>query len=337
MSKILLNSAIAKQWLFEGVDCTSWAIPVELSNICSFQAKKGLGAQKVNTDFKKVEEDAKKAFELRENPSKFADKPLTAEESVQYIQNINMAYKDLSQEVKEQEKKMKNLDFQKAQQLERLGMGVRNSSSRSGISHSGLGDMMIIEECSPSSKGSSSMDRFDNQKDLDRKLMSMDLGSDSGAFGRKTDPDDHWETLDFGMKSTSRPSVIDTVPSLEVDHRKPNRKVESFSSSNTDEAQKKFGAAKAISSAQFFGNDSSSPDFEERTRLNRFQGASSLSSDEYFGRNVNNTSSSAGYSMGGTNLYDIKEGVREGVTKVAGRLSNLASDVMTSIQDKYGS
>lgn len=295
-----------------------------------------------------MEEDAKKAFESRDASSKFVDKPLTAEESVQYIENINLAYKDLSQEVKEQEKKIKNIDPQKAQQFERLGMGARNTSSRSGISHSGLGDMKTIEESNPSSKSSSNIDRFDNfnsffkdTKDLDRKLMMMDLGSESGSFARKPSgriPDDEWETLDF-ESTKSKPSVIDTVPSLEVDHRnKSGRKVESFSTSNTNEAQKKFGSAKGISSAQFFGNDSSTPDFEERSRLNKFQGASSLSSDEYFGRsNTSNTSSSSGYSMGGTNLYDIKEGVREGVTKVAGRLSNLASDVMTSIQDKYGS
>ena len=35
-------------------------------------------------------------------------------------------------------------------------------------------------------------------------------------------------------------------------------------------------------------------------------------------------------------MDDIKDGVREGVTKVAGKLSSLANDVMTSINEKYG-
>lgn len=35
-------------------------------------------------------------------------------------------------------------------------------------------------------------------------------------------------------------------------------------------------------------------------------------------------------------LDDVKESVRQGVHKVAGRLSSIANDVMTSIQDKYG-
>lgn len=38
----------------------------------------------------------------------------------------------------------------------------------------------------------------------------------------------------------------------------------------------------------------------------------------------------------GPDLDDVKESVRQGVTKVAGRLSSIASGVMTSLQDKYG-
>lgn len=35
-------------------------------------------------------------------------------------------------------------------------------------------------------------------------------------------------------------------------------------------------------------------------------------------------------------LDDVKESVKQGVTKVAGRISSLATNVMSSIQDKYG-
>ena len=37
----------------------------------------------------------------------------------------------------------------------------------------------------------------------------------------------------------------------------------------------------------------------------------------------------------GHDLDDVKESVRQGVTKVAGRLSSIASDVSGFIQDKY--
>lgn len=49
---------------------------------------------------------------------------------------------------------------------------------------------------------------------------------------------------------------------------------------NTD-AQKKFGGAKAISSDQFFGEETSS--FERSANLAKFQGSNSISSAEYFG------------------------------------------------------
>lgn len=38
----------------------------------------------------------------------------------------------------------------------------------------------------------------------------------------------------------------------------------------------------------------------------------------------------------GPDLDDVRESVRHGVTKVAGRLSSMATDMMSSLQDKYG-
>lgn len=61
--------------------------------------------------------------------------------------------------------------------------------------------------------------------------------------------------------------------------------------SGSDLAQKKFGSAKAISSAQFF-NDNANDNSEQDT-LNRFQGSTSISSAEYFGRDQGNTNLSA--------------------------------------------
>lgn len=43
-----------------------------------------------------------------------------------------------------------------------------------------------------------------------------------------------------------------------------------------------------------------------------------------------------GPSYSGPDMDDVKESVRQGVTKVAGRLSSMANDMMSSFQDKYG-
>uniref|UniRef100_A0A182PHJ2 Arf-GAP domain-containing protein n=1 Tax=Anopheles epiroticus TaxID=199890 RepID=A0A182PHJ2_9DIPT len=112
---------------------------------------------------------------------------------------------------------------------------------------------------------------------------------------------------------------------------------------NSDVAQKKFGSAKGISSDQFFGDEQSS--YERSANLSKFQGSTSISSADYFGHGSSSMGSGGSRSGGsrgpalqynGPDLEDVRESVRQGVTKVAGRLSSLASDVMNSIQDKYG-
>lgn len=54
-----------------------------------------------------------------------------------------------------------------------------------------------------------------------------------------------------------------------------------YHAQDNDEAQKKFGGAKAISSDQFFSNETSS--FERAANLAKFQGSNSISSADYFG------------------------------------------------------
>merc|ERR1712020_109683 len=92
----------------------------------------------------------------------------------------------------------------------------------------------------------------------------------------------------------------------------------------------KYSSAKAISSDMLFGNEKSSgPD----ANLSRFQGSASISSAEYFGRQE---TPAAGRGIQTPDMDDVKESVRQGVTKVAGRLSGLASGALSSLQDKYG-
>ena len=73
--------------------------------------------------------------------------------------------------------------------------------------------------------------------------------------------------------------------------------------------------------------------WERKTNLARFEGSSSISSADYFGRNEPG-SGTTGYasSIQTPDLEDVKESVRQGVTKVAGKLSSLANGVMSSIQ-----
>jgi len=109
-----------------------------------------------------------------------------------------------------------------------------------------------------------------------------------------------------------------------------NERSSSKPSPSSGEAQKKFGAAKAISSDQYFA-DSSDTSWERKTNLSRFEGSSSISSADYFNRTE--VLPGGGYGVQAPDLDDVKESVRQGVTKVAGKLSSLANGVMSSIQD----
>merc|ERR1712202_10590 len=118
---------------------------------------------------------------------------------------------------------------------------------------------------------------------------------------------------------------------------KPKRSPAPISASPAGtEAVNKFGNAKSISTDMFFGEDSSS---DSDANLNRFQGSNSISSDMYFNREGSqgmNKSQSYSSNLQAPDMGDVKESVRQGVTKVAGRLSGMASGVMSQIQDKYG-
>lgn len=142
---------------------------------------------------------------------------------------MKLAYEDLSEKQKKIEEKMRNYDPNKAQQLERLGMGFDSiSSARSGISHSAVSDMKIIEQANPTSSNSvmSSFSRNSDYKDMERDLMMLELGFSSGPPKYKDGPfnklshikddfssDDLWDDLD---KVEKKQSVIETIPTIDL-------------------------------------------------------------------------------------------------------------------------
>lgn len=80
--------------------------------------------------------------------------------------------------------------------------------------------------------------------------------------------------------------------------------------------------------------------WERDSNLSRFQGSNSISSAEYFGGEGAGAGAGArgarAFSVGAPDLDDVRESVRAGVTRVAGRLSSLANGVVSSIQERYG-
>ncbi|KAL6084153.1 hypothetical protein STEG23_006964, partial [Scotinomys teguina] len=214
-------------------------------------AKKGLGAQKVsNQSFTEIERQAQVAEKLREQQA--ADARKQAEESM--VASMRLAYQELQIDRKKEEKKLQNLEGKKREQAERLGMGL---VSRSSISHSVLSEMQVIEQETPLSAKSSrsQLDLFDDVGTFASgppkyKDNPFSLGE---TFGSRWDSDAAW-----GMDRVEEKEPEVTISSIRpVSERTTSRReVESRSSGlESSEARQKFAGAKAISSDMFFGRE----------------------------------------------------------------------------------
>uniref|UniRef100_A0A0A9WLG0 ADP-ribosylation factor GTPase-activating protein 3 n=1 Tax=Lygus hesperus TaxID=30085 RepID=A0A0A9WLG0_LYGHE len=298
----------------------------------------GLGAQKIKTDFSAIEKEAELADKLKaQSVEKKQDeeKPETSEE--EQMASMRLAYEDLSLRQKKEEEKIKASNPQKAKQIERLGMGF---GQRSGISHSAISDMKTIQQenlSKPKAIDTSHESFFDDLDFLTNSGSSFMMKSESCNLSSLLENKESFKnsksTSDF---DTNKTLLYDNPPRKAVPSSPEKRSNDHYNPST--EAQKKFGGAKSISSDQFF-SDSADSAWERNTNLSRFEGSTSISSADYFGRNE------GGNRPGNQNLLnniqapdleDVKESVRQGVTRVAGRLSSIANGVMSSIQEKYG-
>ncbi|CAF4684815.1 unnamed protein product [Rotaria sp. Silwood1] len=107
--------------------------------------KKGFGAQKVTTDFKEIERSVQEQEKLREQQVhlEIKNREETEKQIEKQMAGLKFAYQDLSKQRGIEEAKLKQSNPQKAEQMERLGMGFGN---RSGVSHSAMTDMQTIQQ-----------------------------------------------------------------------------------------------------------------------------------------------------------------------------------------------
>uniref|UniRef100_A0A4X1VS56 ADP-ribosylation factor GTPase-activating protein 2 n=1 Tax=Sus scrofa TaxID=9823 RepID=A0A4X1VS56_PIG len=299
-------------------------------NANALGAKKGLGAQKVSSQsFSEIERQAQVAEKLREQQA--ADAKKQAEESM--VASMRLAYQELQIDRKKEEKKLQNLEGKKREQAERLGMGL---VSRSSVSHSVLSEMQVIEQETPVSAKSSrsQLDLFDDVGTFASgppkyKDNPFSLGE---SFGSRWDADAAW-----GMDRMEEKEPEVTISSIRpISERVTNRReVESRSSGESSEARQKFAGAKAISSDMFFGREVDS-EYEARSRLQQLSGSSAISSSDLFG-DMDGAHGAGSVSLGNVlPTADIAQ-FKQGVKSVAGKMAVLANGVMNSLQDRYGS
>jgi len=114
----------------------------------------GLGAQKVKKDFAEIEREAELADLGRqkavEEEKTTSSKP-KIEDEAQAAASMRLAYQELSLDQKKTEDKIRTVDPIKANQVERLGMGV---AKKGGFSHSAITEISTIDQEEPSSAAS---------------------------------------------------------------------------------------------------------------------------------------------------------------------------------------
>lgn len=322
-------------------------------------AKKGLGATKVKANFADIEE---RANQLKEPIVE--KKKLTEEEEEDVMASVRLAYKDLSiMKEKEEERLKGSLDPNKVKQIERLGMGL-NAARRADVSHSILSDMKTInqDQASVSVK----------QKTFEREAFD-NYDEYSFSSSSKTTKQDFRDAMIMGFETIdSKQNVYSMFSPKEESktHSVAQHSSSSYAGSSskkirnsktpttdydTDFIQKKFAGAKGISSDQFFGSEQSQSS-DGASQMNKFQNSTAISSSDYFNDGQEATKSNLqifplNYNSqfclisGGSRLEfhspdldidDVKDSIRTGVHKVAGKLSSLANNVNNFIQDKYG-
>ncbi|OCT86041.1 hypothetical protein XELAEV_18019735mg [Xenopus laevis] len=305
----------------------------------STAAKKGLGAKKGGLGAQKV---SSKSFSEMEKHAQAVDKQneqeavtTTKKEEEPVVTSLRLAYKQLEIQKQKDDEKLKNLPPKKAAEAERLGMGF---GTRSGISHSVLSEMKTIEQEAPKNVKAKKLYQQEEPEDLYFSAPRSRYREDppepliSSFLNWEEQSDDYWKN----DKTSADPDVSLTSKTTSYNDRPATRRKHDVEPvPTTDDAQKKFGNAKAISSDMFFGKQDNA-DYETRSRLERLSGNSSISSADLFDEHKKDPAGNYNLTRVLPSAPDMGN-FKQGVKSVAGRLSVLANGVMTTIQDRYGS
>ncbi|XP_060924893.1 ADP-ribosylation factor GTPase-activating protein 3 isoform X1 [Limanda limanda] len=300
--------------------------------------KGGLGAHKVSSqNFSDLEKKAQAADKLREKEDGAVSTKKSAQTEESISSSLRLAYKDFEQHRKMEDQKMKGLDGKKKEQAERLGMGL---GMRSGVSHSVTSDMHMIEQentlGSKTTKGRRLIEPDDDEGSFTSRSVSRfeDQVESSDQFTSRWD-----DGVEEGgwMKVTKKPEPdfysSSIITSLDDSRHAARRKPEPVPVPDTEEARKKFGDVKAISSDMYFGKRDHS-EYEAKSRLERLSGSASISSADLFDDPKKQIGSSYSLTNMVPNAPDMSQ-LKLGVRSVAGKLSVMASGVVNSIQDHY--
>ncbi|XP_045487511.1 ADP-ribosylation factor GTPase-activating protein 3 isoform X2 [Pieris rapae] len=290
--------------------------------------KGGLGATKVAANFDDIEREAVMAEKLRMETPAARTQP-TAESVAEEVAALRLQYRPDAPR----------------QHADRLGMANTAARDRGGVSHSATHAMQSIEQ-EDASPAADAPD-VDDFAAAFTMIRNEPFGRGGDLGGGETSAD--WHIIPEPGRFSRPPPSSEPRSAPAQPRRAPRSRARD---DDDDSAVKKFGSAKSISSAQFFGDQESRGD---ESALSRFSGSSHISSAELFGGAAPRQPA---FAVSAPDLDDVsflrvrtsrhrsvakiagcrqvRESVRMGVTRVAGRLSSLANGVVSSIQEKYG-
>lgn len=195
--------------------------------------KGGLGAQKVNKDFSKIEEQARKAenqFGV-DDGSKEPEKPLTKEEEIENLKDLEQNIEQMGENLRKTEEQWRVKDKSKADQLERLGMGVglataSNKKKTKNISHSAVSSIKGFEKVETGKSDSMIGKNLDSIRDLTDNLVILDIENDAffeiKSLNKSVKEDaDFWDSFDTDKLVTKKlkPKILDTIEQLEPNNK----------------------------------------------------------------------------------------------------------------------
>ncbi|VDN85314.1 unnamed protein product [Brugia pahangi] len=307
---------------------TSKKITVKKSGL---GARKGMGAHRITANFGEIEQKASDNLKEKETLESSIMKD-DGNDDIDSDGSKTISSRFLMQELEKKAKqKASNIDQNKTDVVDRLGMGSCGVIFGKGrISHSvasGIkaipqeGISRSINETTVPSRREGEWEIIDD--DLRFSFKSEFRGNekrssiiDDRYIKRTTggnDFFDSWETP-ASTVTIKKPYLFSSRPIITAAMNEPSN----------DSALKKFANARAISSDQYFG--SPQVDYEAQSRLNRFEGSSGIGSADLFG-DGQNSSYGSGYVSQMPEMATIRDSMRMGASKVAGKLSSLSNSV----------
>jgi len=279
--------------------------------------KGGLGATKSKANFSAIESEAQQMDKLSEQTDVMTDAKSVPDTSSEVPLSTALMYQ--TNTMKREEEKLKHADPKKAQQLERLGMGF---GGRAAVSHSVASCMESVEQvkpdrsCDSNNKDyyrSSQPDSFLGFEEVTPKSDAESLTEESPSYESRFSNMSSWGSDGNSKPYRSEKEENDNSRSR-VKHSQPS------SEASPEDMHTKFGGAKGISSVQLFGTDQQG---QSTYKLDQYQSSDAISSADLFGEKKKPT-----------RTVDYQN-IKESVSNVTGKLSNMASGVIGSLQSRY--